>query len=414
MSGVVLGTAAYVSPEQARGADLDERTDIWAFGVILFEMLTGRRPFDGDSVPEILAKVLEHEPDLDLVPATTTPSVRRLIRRCLQKDVGRRLHHVADVRLEIEDSLNENGLDPSQPSGTAQPSPPSLVRAIIRPFFNVSRISVAVLLLPLVFAAVGYLTSFVFNRALRIRSTEGLFDYFAFGYRAMIAPAVLVLLAAVALILVVSVLGLLTWLGSLVWPTNPLLRAERTFVGLATRWLADKDPRASGQAFFVLSGLALVFFAAVAWRLLSVIVQLIVNGPAAGVDTSILSQSERPYHLLVGNVGVVLLLGLFTIWLWLFSWLQQRGADPWMLRVFRLRSLAAILAILLLFTAPWRLVWNNMREPVSFEGQSAFVLTEDASRVVIYVPGEMPLETTPDDPKLVRPNRASRQSIFPD
>jgi hypothetical protein len=152
----------------------------------------------------------------------------------------------------------------------------------------------------------------------------------------------------------------------------------------------------------------------VSWRLLSVIVQLIANGPAAGVDTSVLSQSERPYVRLVAQVGVLLLLGLFTIWVSLFPWLRQRGADPWMVHLFRLRSLAAILAILLMFTVPWRLVWNNMREPVSLDGQSAFVLTEDASRVVIYVPGKMPLEIIPGDPRLVRPDPSRLQTIFPD
>ena len=190
MSGVVLGTAAYVSPEQARGEDVDQRADIWAFGVILFEMLTGRRPFDGNSIPEILAKVLEHEPKLDLLLGTTTPSVRRLIRRCLQKEVGERLHHIADARFEIEDSLKDGGLDPLRDSGATQQSPRSLMRAIVRPFFNVSRVSIALLIIPSLFVAVGYLTSLIFNRALRIRSTEGLLDYFVFGYRAMFPLAV--------------------------------------------------------------------------------------------------------------------------------------------------------------------------------------------------------------------------------
>ena len=182
----------------------------------------------------------------------------------------------------------------------------------------------------------------------------------------------------------------------------------------ATRWLAHKEPRTLGHSFSFLSGLALIFYTIVSWRLLSVIVQLIANGPAAGVDTSVLTPSERPYGLLVYQLGVVVLVGLYAIWLLLFQWLQHRGADPWMVHVFRLRSLAAILAILLLLTAQWRLVWNNMREPVSFDGQSAFVMTEDASRIVIYMPGKMPIEIAPDDPKLVRPDRARRESIFAD
>ena len=103
--GVVLGTAAYMSPEQAKGLDADERSDIWALGGMLYELLTGKRPFDGDSVAQVLARVLEREPDWQRLPPATPPAIRRLIVRCLQKNRDRRIHHVADVRLEIEDAL---------------------------------------------------------------------------------------------------------------------------------------------------------------------------------------------------------------------------------------------------------------------------------------------------------------------
>src|SRR5262249_3846314 len=79
--GVILGTAAYMSPEQARGKPVDARADIWAFGCVLFEMLTGRRPFGGDGVSDVLASVLAREPDLSALPPTTPPSIRRLLRR---------------------------------------------------------------------------------------------------------------------------------------------------------------------------------------------------------------------------------------------------------------------------------------------------------------------------------------------
>ncbi len=109
--GTVLGTAAYMSPEQARGHQVDERTDIWAFGCVFYEMLTGKAAFRGDSVSDILASVLRSEPDPASLPAALPVAVRRLLRRCLRKDKKQRLHHIADARIAIEDTLVEN--DPS-------------------------------------------------------------------------------------------------------------------------------------------------------------------------------------------------------------------------------------------------------------------------------------------------------------
>jgi Tol biopolymer transport system component len=103
--GAILGTATYMSPEQARGQPVDKRTDIWAFGCILYEMLAGRRAFAGDSLTDTLAQVIEREPDWAAVPETTPEIVRRLVERCLRKDVRRRLRDIADARIEIDDAI---------------------------------------------------------------------------------------------------------------------------------------------------------------------------------------------------------------------------------------------------------------------------------------------------------------------
>ena len=103
VQGVLLGTAPYMSPEQARGRIVDKRTDIWAFGCVLYEMLTGRRAFAGDTTTDALAKILEREPDWNAVPAATPPAIRRLLQRCLQKDPKRRLRDIADARAELDD-----------------------------------------------------------------------------------------------------------------------------------------------------------------------------------------------------------------------------------------------------------------------------------------------------------------------
>ena len=102
--GVIMGTAAYMSPEQARGKTVDKRADIWAFGVVLYEMLTGRQAFGGDNVTDTLASVVRAEPDWNNLPADTPSGTRRVLRRCLRKDPRERLRDVGDARLELVDT----------------------------------------------------------------------------------------------------------------------------------------------------------------------------------------------------------------------------------------------------------------------------------------------------------------------
>jgi serine/threonine-protein kinase len=110
MAGVILGTAAYMSPEQAKGKPADVRSDIWAFGCVLYEMLTGKPAFTGEHVSEVLAAVLRGEPDWNPI-VTIPPAITRLVRRCLDRDPNRRLHHIADARIEIEDAIAASGTD---------------------------------------------------------------------------------------------------------------------------------------------------------------------------------------------------------------------------------------------------------------------------------------------------------------
>ena len=114
-AGVILGTAAYMSPEQARGKQVDRRADIWAFGCVLFEMLGGRRPFEGETVTDVLAAVVRAEPDLDSLPADTPPRIKELIRRCLAKDPKQRLQAIGEARIAMEETIS------------GSPSPPALL-----------------------------------------------------------------------------------------------------------------------------------------------------------------------------------------------------------------------------------------------------------------------------------------------
>jgi serine/threonine-protein kinase len=102
---VILGTAAYMSPEQARGRSVDKRADLWAFGCLLYEMLTRRKCFEGETISDTLASVLKEQPDWSRLPDDTPPAIRRLLRRCLAKDPRRRLSDAADARLELDEAL---------------------------------------------------------------------------------------------------------------------------------------------------------------------------------------------------------------------------------------------------------------------------------------------------------------------
>ena len=116
MQGVILGTAAYMSPEQAAGKPVDKRSDIWAFGVVLWEMLTGSKLFAADSLPETLADVLRREIDLDALPPTTPVAMRRLLSRCLERDPKRRLRDIGEARLALE-AMASGEVESTPPSG---------------------------------------------------------------------------------------------------------------------------------------------------------------------------------------------------------------------------------------------------------------------------------------------------------
>jgi serine/threonine-protein kinase len=127
----ILGSPAYMSPEQARGLTMDRRTDIWAFGCLLYEMLCGTRAFAGDHAQEVLAKILEREPDFALLPPELPPAVATLLRRCLEKDRRLRLRDIGDARLELVDALTYPETGP-RPAGPQAPAAPRGWRAWVR------------------------------------------------------------------------------------------------------------------------------------------------------------------------------------------------------------------------------------------------------------------------------------------
>ncbi|MBE0565057.1 MAG: serine/threonine protein kinase, partial [Krumholzibacteria bacterium] len=110
LAGTVMGTAAYMSPEQARGKEMDRRTDIWAFGVILFEMLTGKQLFAGETASDTMAGILKVEPEWSTLPAGLPPQVEQVLRRCLSKDPRQRLRDIGEARVRLENPAAESGV----------------------------------------------------------------------------------------------------------------------------------------------------------------------------------------------------------------------------------------------------------------------------------------------------------------
>ena len=132
--GVILGTAAYMSPEQARGRPVDKRTDVWAFGCVLFEMLTGSSAFGRETLTDTIAAVVGAEPDWTLLPSETPAGIRHLLTRCLQKDARRRIHDIADARIEVEDAMAAPAAvaAPPEPGENSLPRRPAIPGVVAR------------------------------------------------------------------------------------------------------------------------------------------------------------------------------------------------------------------------------------------------------------------------------------------
>jgi Tol biopolymer transport system component len=128
-AGMILGTAAYMSPEQAKGQPVDRRCDIWAFGCVLYEMLAGRKAFEGETISDVLAAVIRAEPEWNAIPETTPPAIHRLVRRCLRKDQRQRLQAIGEARIAIEETLSGSPLLTSPlPQGEGGPAERDRVR----------------------------------------------------------------------------------------------------------------------------------------------------------------------------------------------------------------------------------------------------------------------------------------------
>src|SRR5213078_4354550 len=144
--GVILGTAAYMSPEQARGKPVDKRTDIWSFGCVLYEALTGRQAFAAETVSDTIAAILGRDPDWQALPQATPANIRALLRHCVKKDAKLRLHDIADARIEIEEALDPSRAIPVIGAVLAEPRAARRRRAITWSLAALAAVSIGVAL----------------------------------------------------------------------------------------------------------------------------------------------------------------------------------------------------------------------------------------------------------------------------
>ena len=152
-AGVILGTAAYMSPEQAKGKPVDRRADIWSFGVVLYEMLTGGQMYCGETASETMAAVIMKEPDLAVLPAAVPPPIRRLLKRCLTKDPRNRLRDIGEARIAIEEAIANPAAGSAESAASvasvptlAQPAPKRLLPWATAGLFAIATLTLAVLL----------------------------------------------------------------------------------------------------------------------------------------------------------------------------------------------------------------------------------------------------------------------------
>jgi len=188
-AGVILGTAAYMSPEQARGKVAGKRADIWAFGCVLYELLAGRRVFEADEVADVLARVLTQQPDWSLLPPTLPAGIQRLLNRCLEKDPKRRLADIADARLEIDDApAGKNEEDRRVPALAARqigPSGPTKVAWAVAALFAASALGLGIAMMrqPVVADAPVYRSTILVNETLSRRAPSHRFRLSPDGHR---------------------------------------------------------------------------------------------------------------------------------------------------------------------------------------------------------------------------------------
>jgi serine/threonine protein kinase len=418
---VRLGTPAYMSPEQARGVGVDRKTDIWAFGCVTYEMLTGRAAFEGDNIVDILASIVAREPRWEALPPLVPSEISRLIKHCLERDTACRLPNITDAIATLDDALQRPSPSPilrhSGPAPVSGSGPGPTDRTTSR------RHSVAAsqwlgvmglplwLLVPLILLAIvslGFVSSMAFNRTIGLSprfGTESPGIWFSWGLKFLAAPVIITIVVTMAVRFVRSIRrGLSSRFPTIGRIDQQLSQALRALV----ESLDLDDPYVLAPAVTILGAMAL---AVTLWRFADVITafwypinellpeQVAVLRPGSTGRTSYMT------------ILFLLILALAVSMRYAFERRRRAGVND---RAGWPAMGLAVLAVAVLFLAmPYRILFHSKFERIRFQGNQCFIIGENRVELLLHCPTIPPLRNVGvnrDDPALT--DRSTPASIY--
>jgi len=365
--GTVLGTIGYMSPEQVQGRELDGRTDLFSLGAVLYEMVTGKQAFAGDSAGLIFDAILNRAPQPPSgVVRGVSPALEFVILKALEKDPARRYQRARELVVDLERQL-----EPSSGAAPVALRKPSALRKGL----------IAGGLAGLLVTLLGFVSSMAFNVTLcrpLAFADESLADWFVWGLRALIAPVVYMALAA-------GVLLLLAGAWRAVKAVPPVRRGMARLgapLGRMVRCLHLDDPVILAQILFAVGFLAL---AGVAWQYFDLISALKSRfKEATAADFELLSPAQVYLHIAYGRTLDLLVFGLGLAWTKAYrAWRKERPSAG----IMPLAGTVAIIAAgLLLWVTPYRILWHNEFEKVKLAGQRAYIIGKNEGQLMLALP----------------------------
>ena len=373
-AGALLGTASYMSPEQARGLTVDKRTDIWSFGCVLYEMLTGTPAFSGGTYIDTLAAVVEREPDWSSLPAATPPSVKRVLRRCLEKDDRRRLHDIADARLDIDETDTSNVAVLPASTGAVRET------AVLAPGLRGMPQWLRVFLIPFAICGLGFLITTAFNRTIGLNAEFGWSspgDWMRWGLKSLFAPSLLIVVIGIAITFVRSTERLLLRRFSLV---RAVIQRARSIGGIIAAALRLDDPHVLAQAAAILGAVALAGTLGRFSEVIHTFWNPINEIPPDRLATLTNVGDWNDYRITL----TVLVIALAFTSRYVFATRSRLGVSehPGWPRA----GVFVLVAAIVMLELPYRVFYFNDFEQADFDGRRCFVIGDNRLELLLYCP----------------------------
>ena len=437
---VIVGTPSYLAPELFAGEEATPPTDIWALGVLLYRMCCGQSPFKRGTMFELSAAVLreDHRP----LPSSVPAALSAVVDRCLQKSKRRRYQQAREVEAALEsvgrqiavtgpellppsefDTTVDVPVTPGQRSRSAADAespatdPETLVHLtrLLETLRTTARTVWTLLILFGILGFLGFLTSIAFDLALHVPSRTSPVGYIATGGRALFPAAVWMVVDVSLIVAGIRIVKALRFVLSMAQRGRTLVRGLEHTLDSFRAIVTGYDPVGRATLYIVIAVAGVSGLVALSWPLLSTITQLIESPVGFVIDTSILGSSHETYLNVCLWSGATVTLTLIVGWFGTFRpFTRHPGASP-SLSLYRAVGLGVVVLAAAVTTAPWRLLWNNQSEPVTYEGTRDFVVGEDVDRLYLWVaepPGGRAVGVPSDDPGLDRSVVWEQQRIF--